>query len=82
MQGFTMTAVGYEGTRERVEAIVPLSTFAIFFCDPNVLNEGVTAMPQRFLAFISLERLVRSAKTLRDALFRASFYPNRWRHTA
>ena len=56
MREITVPAVGYERPRGRLEAIMPLSTFASFFCDTNVLNQGVAVLTQRLLAFITLER--------------------------
>ena len=49
--------------------------------DTNVLNQGVTARPSVLLASITLEREVRSAKTLRAALLRAFYYLNRLKDT-
>ena len=54
MRGITAPAVGYEHTRGWLKAIMPLSTFAIFFCDKR-LNWGVATLTQRLLAFITLE---------------------------
>ena len=77
-----MPAAGAERIRGRLKAIGPTSTYASFFFDTIVVNRGVTEPTQRSFPVTTFQRQVRSAKTLRATLLRASYCPNTPKHTA